>query len=160
MNCPSSPKKLSNLIVQSLNEPTLVEGWKHQEGCEQVTIGYNYTNVLDLAEMKFFIVIVERLIPLDDGTLQIVKSKIEIDEVISFSDSQNREATFKAIAVIHHTGHVNKSTRDTSGHYRADILDADTDQWYQTSDDDLPFPIKQPSDQGYIIILKNMNVST
>ena len=160
MNCPSSPKKLSNMIVQSLNEPTLVEGWKHQEGCEQVTIGYNYTNVLDLAEMKFFIVIVERLIPLDDGTLQIVKSKIEIDEVISFSDSQNREATFKAIAVIHHTGHVNKSTRDTSGHYRADILDADTDQWYQTSDDDLPFPIKQPSDQGYIIILKNMNVST
>ena len=88
-----------------------------------------------------------------------MKSKICIDGDIKLTDSCNREATFTPIAVIHHTGQVNESSRDTFGHYRADILDADTNQWFQTSDDDNPIPIETPSSQGYIIVLQKINFS-
>ena len=160
LNCPTFPINLSSLVSQSLNEPTLVEGWRHQEGCEQVTSGYNYRKIENMADVKFLIVIVERLIRLDNGNLQIVDSKIPVDGDIRLSDSNNLEALFRPVAVIHHTGHVNKNARDTFGHYRADILDADTDNWFQTSDDDKPLPIDVPTDQGYITILKKINFAS
>ena len=113
-----------------------------------------------MADVKFLIVIVERLIRLDNGNLQIVDSKIPVDGDIRLSDSNNLEALFRPVAVIHHTGHVNKNARDTFGHYRADILDSDTDNWFRTSDDDKPLPIDVPTDQGYITILKKINFAS
>ena len=160
LSCPMSPQKLSNLLTQSLNDSTLVENWRHEEGCGQVTHGLNYTKIENISNMKFLIVIVERLFHLPDGNLQIMNSKIKIDEDIKLVDSCNREALFRPIAVIHHTGRVNKGLRDTFGHYRADILDADTDQWYRTSDESEPHLLETPSDQGYIIILKMINFSS
>ena len=76
------------------------------------------------------IVIVERLTQLNNGRLKIVDTQIEVDGEFTVSDSQGKEAIFKPIAVIHHTGRVNKSSTNTSGHYQTDILDADTDQWF------------------------------
>ena len=156
VTCPINHIKLSSLIVQSINEPNVVTKWRHEEGCEQVTTGLNYRKIENLTSLKFLLVIVERLTQLDNGRLQIVNTQIEVDGEFTVSDSQEREAILKPIAVIHHTGHVNKDSRNTSGHYRADILDADSNQWYQTSDEDLPLLVDTPSDQGYIIVLKKV----
>ena len=148
--------KLSSLIVESMNEPTVVTQWRHEEGCEEITTGLNYRKITDLTNLKFLLVIVERLTQLNNGRLHIVDTQITVDGEFSVNDSQGSEVTFKPIAVIHHTGHVNKSSTNTSGHYRSDILDADTNQWFQTSDEDLPLLVATPSDQGYIIVLKKI----
>ena len=114
------------------------------------------TKIENMTNLKFLLIIVERLTQLDNGRLQIVDTQIEVDGEFTVRDSQDREVLLKPVAVIHHTGRVNKSSSNTSGHYRADILDADTDQWFQTSDEDLPLPVQKPSDQGYIIVLKKL----
>ena len=158
INCPANPLKLSSLIEESINEPNIVTQWRHEEGCEQVTTGLNYRRINTFTNLKFLLVIVERLTQLNNGRLQIVDTQIEVDGEFTVSDSQGKEAIFKPIAVIHHTGRVNKTSTNTSGHYRADILDADTDQWYETSDEDLPVPVQKPSDQGYILFLKKIDI--
>ena len=137
-----------------MNEPSQVTEWKHEGGCEQITSGLNYRKIENVTNIKFLLIIVERLTQLDNGRLQIVDTQIEVDGEFTVRDSQDREVLLKPVAVIHHTGRVNKTSTNTSGHYRADILDADTNQWFQTSDEDLPLPVLKPSDKGYIIVLK------
>ena len=156
VTCPSNHVKLSSLIQKTVHEPSQVTDWKHEGGCEQRTSGLNYRKIDNLTNLKFLLVIVERLTQHNDGGLQIIDTQIEVDGEFAVSDSQDRQVFFKPIAVIHHTGRVNKSSTNTSGHYQTDILDADTDQWFQTSDEDLPLPVATPSDQGYIIILKRI----
>ena len=142
--------------MQSVNEPSQVTEWKHEGGCEQITSGLNYRKIENFTNLKFLLIIVERLTQLDNGSLQIIDTQIEVDGEFPVRDSQDREVIFKPVAVIHHAGRVNKGSTSTSGHYQADILDADTDQWYQTSDEDLPLPVATPSDQGYIIVFKRV----
>ena len=154
VNCPANHMKLSSLIIESLNEPTVVKEWRHEEGCGEITTGLNYRKIENLTNLKFLLIIVERLTQLDNGRFRIVDTQIEVDGEFTVSDSQGREVFFKPIAVIHHTGRVNKNSANTSGHYRADILDADTNQWFQTSDEDLPLPVLKPTDKGYIFVLK------
>ena len=156
LNCPSNPQKLSSLIRSSMNEPSEVTQWRHEEGCGQITTGWNYRKIENLTILKFLLVIVERVTELENGRLQIIDTQIEVDGEFPVRDSQDREIFLRPVAIIHHTGRVNKGSRSTSGHYQTDILDADTDQWYQTSDEDLPLPVATPSDQGYIIVLKRV----
>ena len=156
LDCPSNHEKLSSLIIQSVNEPNVVTQWRHEGVCGQVTTGLNYRKIESFTNLKFLLVVVERLTQVDDGRLQIIDTQIKVDGEFKLRDSHNQEALFKPVAIIHHTGRVNEGSRNTSGHYRADILDAETDQWYQTSDEDLPFLVDTPSDQGYIIVLKKV----
>ena len=156
LDCPSNHEKLSSLIIQSVNEPNLVTQWRHEGVCGQVTTGFNYRKIESFTNLQFLLIIVERLTQRGNGSLQIIDTQIEIDGEFTLRDSQDKEALFKPIAVIHHTGRVNEGSRNTSGHYQADILDTETDLWYQTSDEDLPFLVDTPSDQGYIIILKKV----
>ena len=76
------------------------------------------------------------------------------DDVI-ITDSLGQSAVFSPIAVIHHTGIVTQGN-DTRGHYRADVRSPATDEWFQTSDDQVPFQIPSPSDQCYITIYKKI----
>ena len=62
--------KLSSLIVESMNEPTVVTQWRHEGGCEEITTGLNYQNIEDLTNLKFLLIIVERLTQLDNGRMQ------------------------------------------------------------------------------------------
>ena len=43
---------------------------------------------------------------------------------------------------------------DTCGHYKADVRSTATDEWFQTSDDQIPLKVPSPSDQCYITIFK------
>ena len=43
---------------------------------------------------------------------------------------------------------------DTFGHYRTDVLDVKTNQWFRTSDEDEPIPISKVTSQGYIYLFK------
>ena len=74
-------------------------------------------------------------------------------EDVTITDAHAQSAVFSPIAVIHHTGIVTGGN-DTRGHYRADVRSPVTDEWFQTSDDQLPVEIPSPSSQCYITIYK------
>ena len=111
--------------------------------------------VMDVSTVTFLTMIVNRLICLENGSLQILDTKCKVTEDITITDSSGKSAVFSPIAVIHHTGIVTQGN-DTRGHYRADVRSPATDEWFQTSDDQVPFQIFSPSDQCYITIYKKI----
>ena len=88
--------------------------------------------------------------------LEIVKRKIYLGGNICLTDVNGVNGTFKPITVIHHSGQVIGNT--TIGHYQADVLDIETNQWIRTSDDELPTIITEHeiTNQGYIYLLKRV----
>ena len=120
-----------------------------------ITTGENFTKISNTNDMKFLVIIQEKLHWNNEGQLMISEAKTEVDEEFSVTDALGNQAFFKPIAVIHHTGRVT-GNNDTRGHYMADILDAETKQWFQTSDDDRPIQINNPSNKGYIFIYKKI----
>ena len=148
------PVPLNNHISSKIAWPTVVSGWRDEDGCRMVTDGHNYTKITDVTNMKFLIVVIERL-TIVDGMPQINKVKTPINEKLVIHDIDNNSAEFQPISVIHHSGYVTNN-RDTRGHYMADIYDVGSSQWYQTSDDERPLPISKPSANGYIIIYRRL----
>ena len=147
--------KISTLIQETLNKSTTVLDWRHQDGCNMMTTGENFTKISNTNDMKFLVIIQEKLHWNNEGQLMISDAKTEVDEEFSVTDALGNQAFFQPIAVIHHTGRVTNNN-DTRGHYMADILDAETKQWFQTSDDDRPIQINNPSNKGYIFIYKKI----
>ena len=97
-------------------------------------------------------VIVERLLNVD-GQLHINSRKVNVTESVNLPDSYGNSAKFVPIGIIHHTG-VITSGQDTRGHYMADILHKQSGKWIRTSDDARPFPLNEPTSNGYIFVLQ------
>ena len=154
LSAPMEPVPLNNHISSKIAWPTVVSGWRHEDGCNRVTEGQNFTKITDVTNMKFLIVVVERLTVVD-GMPQINKVKTPVSEKLVIHDIDNNSAEFQPISVIHHSGYVTNN-RDTRGHYMADIFDVGSSQWYQTSDDEKPLPINEPAENGYIIIYRRL----
>ena len=106
--------------------------------------------VIKLCKIMFLAISLNRL----DG-LQILDTKCKVTEDVTITDSCGHSAVFTPIAVIHHTGIVTQGN-DTCGHYRADVRSPVTDEWFRTSDDQVPFKVSSPSDQCYITIYKKI----
>ena len=153
LRAPMEPVSLNQLVSAKLEQPTTVQGWRHENGCEMITTGQNYTQISNIREIKFLLVIIERLDRLD-GHDQINNCATPIDDLMILHDSDGIAATFQPIAVIHHAGGVVTATNDTMGHYMTDIFNTEALQWYRTSDDEEPFPLDKPADNGYVVIYK------
>ena len=152
------PVPLNSHIFSKIEWPTVVDGWRHEDGCGEITVGSeNFTKITDVTDMKFLIVVIERLTVVD-GIPLINKVKTPVDEKLVLHDIDNNSAEFQPISVIHHSGYVTNN-RDTRGHYRADLFDVASSQWYQTSDEERPVPISKPADNGYIIIYRKIRES-
>ena len=82
--------------------------------------------------------------------------KITTNATVSVKTANDEVLNFKPVAVIHHMGQIIGD--DTRGHYMADILDVRTNQWIRTSDDSDPQLLPEPTDQGYIFLLKRHRV--
>ena len=131
--------------------------WRCEDGCNQVTVGKHFTKVKNVSETLFLTIIVPRLKQREDGSLEILTPVCEVTEDVTITDANAQSAVFSPIAVIHHTGIVTGGN-DTRGHYRADVRSPVTDEWFQTSDDQLPAVIPSPSSQCYITIYKKKSL--
>ena len=152
LECPETDMSIRDLIRRNFNEPELVTDWRHEDGCGQVTNGHHQLKIEKLTEVQFLIIIVERLTKNNHGALVINKSNIEMASDISIKGEKNKQVQFKPVAVIHHDGDVDGD--DTFGHYRTDVLDVKTHQWFRTSDEDEPIAISKVTSQGYIYLFK------
>ena len=82
-------------------------------------------------------------------------------ESIILEDSQGCRANFQLLCVIHHTGNV-ISTKETSWHYCADVMNFNDGTWYRTSDSQQPVDLtdKGLTENGYIFLLKKISINT
>ena len=145
---------MSEHISKQMQGPTFVPEWKHKDGCKKQG-GQKYSVILNVEEVRFLIFVVSRLNKVR-GRLVLNHTEAEIGGILKIKDSLEQDAEFEPIAVIHHQGHVS-SNNDTVGHYRADILNPVSRQWFQTSDDEAPKLVSQPSKKGYILIYKKLS---
>ena len=153
LECPGHSTPLHELMSQKLNGHSFVQDWKCKDVCKRVTGGNHFNKVIDVSTTLFLTVIVNRLINLGNGSLQILDTKCRVTEDVNITDSHGQSAVFSPIAVIHHTGNVTQGN-DTSGHYKADVKSPVTDEWFETSDDQTPLRVPSPNDQCYITIYK------
>ena len=150
---PEQNLTLSEYLDQHLNRSSNVHGWRHEDGCGNITTGSHSLRIVDISSVKFLTIIVNRLALNGFGIMTINNKKIEVDAEIKIKGHDDTEETFQPISVIHHRGHV--SGKDTRGHYMADVQDVRTNQWFRTSDDQLPTAITSITANGYIFLLKN-----
>ena len=148
--CPKRSTPLHKLISETLNGSTLLPVWRCEGGCKKNIGGKHCTRIVDVSKMMFLTITVNRL----DG-LQILDTKCKVTEDVTITDSHGLSAVFSPIAVIHHTGIVTQGN-DTCGHYRADVRSPVTDEWFRTSDDQVPYKVSSPSDRCYITIYKKI----
>lgn len=152
LDCPTQNMSLSDLIKIRINEAENVEGWRHEDGCGVKTTGKHSRVIQNIENVKFLMFIVPRLFHTIDGGMVIKKTKIEVDSEVDVRSSTGGLVKFTPISVIHHKGYI--TGNDTRGHYLADVLDVDSNQWMRTSDDAQPKPLTKVTDQGYIFLLK------
>ena len=137
--CPDSPCKMSDLIRKHFNSYEIINNWRDEEGCKMETIGYSSTQLFNVVDTDFLIIILKRIQRDFNGSLQIVKTNVEVDNGVIINDSFGQPATFSPIGVIEHQGSVVGTT--VTGHYTADVFNHSTNQWYRTSDSSKPIMI-------------------
>ena len=147
---------LSEYLDQHLNKSSNVQGWRHEDGCGNLTTGSHSLRIVDINSVTFLTIIVNRLALNELGIMTINDKKIEVNSEIRIKGHDDTEEIFQPISVIHHRGHV--TGKDSRGHYMADILDVRTNKWFRTSDDQLPAVISTVTPNGYIFLLKRINV--
>ena len=153
--CPEHSTPLHEYISEKLNGSTFREVWRCEDGCNKRNGGIHCTRIVDVSQVMFFTTIIDRVQQPRDGKKIIRDTKCPVTEDVTITDSQGLSAVFSPIAVIHHTGIVTKGN-DTRGHYMADVRNAVTDEWFRTSDDQVPIQVHSPSDKCYITIYKKI----
>ena len=143
---------LGSYLDQHLNQSHEVQGWRHQDGCGNITTGSHSLRIADIRSVQFLTIIVNRLELNAYGLLTINDQKIDVESEVMIKGHDDTEEIFQPISIIHHIGHV--SGKDTRGHYMADVLDIKTSKWFRTSDDELPKVITTVTSNGYIFLLK------
>ena len=153
--CPNENECMSSFIEKKLNTFETVENWKDEDGCQQRTIGKNSLRIKDISKTQNLIFTISRLINIG-GNLEIVGRKVPLGGDILLHDVKGKSGIFTPIGVIHHSGEVIDNT--TRGHYQADVLDRETNQWVRTSDDEPPMTIskRELTEEGYIFLYKRI----
>ena len=149
---PKTYVTMTQLLEANFQSPELVSDWRDELGCGQITDCMRKSKIDTLSDVQFLTIVVNRLVLNDDGQLTINQNGVEVTSEIALESSDGTIMIFKPIALIHHSGQV--IDNDTRGHYMADILDAKTNIWIQTSDDDTPRTLSNPSENGYIFLYK------
>ena len=140
---------------ERMKQPEIIREWCDEEGCGQQSEALNYSKIDNIDETEFIIIVLRRLVNFGNGPT-ILRNNVILDKEVQLTDLQNRNSTFKPLAVIFHIGNV--QGQDAYGHYKADVRNLDGN-WYRTSDDMMPQKIEddEVSDQGYIFLYQKVH---
>ena len=152
-SCPSENCSMKEYFETRLNSFEECDFWRDEGGCGRITIGRNSTKILSIQNIKYLVIIIDRLMAFD-GQFHIQETKItaNMNEELKITDSQGNTGSFKLLGIIEHIGAV--AGRKTHGHYVADVLNRTDNNWYHTSDSSLPVKINNLTDKGYIFLFK------
>lgn len=153
LECPFKMMSFSTYLEEKLSNYEKRPDWRDEDGCKRVGGGKHSTRIKDMDRVENLLIILNRLSYIN-GNLEINRQNVPLGIDISLKDLGGKSAVFTPIGVIHHSGVVIGNT--TRGHYRADVLEKSTGQWFRTSDDELPQKISRKSvtEQGYIFLYR------
>ena len=156
LDIPPRGSSMADHVANHLNRPTLADGWRCENDPRHDTMGGdNYNKIKDINEVQFLVFVTERLKTTDGIDRWIDYTEVEAGGNVQVVDSKGVSGTLGLIGVIYHVGG-RVVDNDTSGHYMADILVPQTQQWFSTSDDQIPRLVNEPSKLGYIYIYKKL----
>ena len=158
LSLPTNKITMAQHIIQQFNESTLVSEWRHEEGNECRKIYQNaekFSKIKDIYAVQFLVVKVGRVDKVNNKK-RILQTEVPVGGDVKITDFNGASATFKPIAVIHHSGG-GVLNDDTYGHYQADVLLPQLQHWFRTSDDAQPLPLRNPSTKGYIFVYKKVD---
>ena len=85
--CPTSPVKMSDLINKHFNSYEIVQNWRNEDGCNRKTKGYSSTQLFDIDNTVFIIIILkqighlqERSGPKNTCSLKCLSKHVHIDQ--------------------------------------------------------------------------------
>ena len=78
-DCPQQDVTLSQYVDKHLNESTLVNNWRHEEGCNRIGDAENKVRLVNVDNTQFVTIIVNRLIRDPQGHLTISNKKIFVE---------------------------------------------------------------------------------
>ena len=153
LSCPTENCTMKQYFENKLNSFEECNFWRDEGGCGRITVGKNRTKILCLENVKYLVIIIDRLIQINGQFLiQETKVTVNVSDELNLTDSLGNIGRFKLLGVNEHIGAV--TGRETHGHYVADVLNKTDNNWYHTSDSTLPVKINQPTDRGYIFLFK------
>ena len=153
LSCPTENCTMKQYFENKLNSFEECNFWRDEGGCGRITVGKNRTKILCLENVKYLVIIIDRLIQINGQFLiQETKVTVNVSDELNLTDSLGNIGRFKLLGVNEHIGAV--TGRETHGHYVADVLNRTDNNWYHTSDSTLPVKINQPTDRGYIFLFK------
>ena len=155
LDSPQEDMKISDYLAAQLNQTSTVTDWRHQDGCGRKVMGIHSFRIHNIDEVQFITIIVNRISYNLQGALTINNREIEVEPYVKIRGHDDKMVKFRPICVIYHIGHV--IGNDTRGHYMADVLDVTSNRWFRTSDDEMPRPITNVADNGYIFLLKRVD---
>ena len=158
LTCPSENVNMKDYVEEQMNGFNVVEDWRDEDGCGDQTRGRSRTRISNLEDIQYVIFVLERLIRVDQR-LHIMKTTVNVnqDEEVNLMDMDGKVGKFEAMAIIHHSGNVIGQT--TQGHYRADVKNKETLNWFRTSDNEPPesLTVNGLTKMGYIFLYKKSN---
>ena len=161
LSCPSETVNMKTYIEDQMNGFTVVEDWRDEDGCGVQTEGRSRTRISNIEDVQYVIFVLERLIRIDHR-LHIMKTTVNVnpDEEVLLMDMDGKLGKFAPMAIIHHSGNVRGQT--TQGHYRADVKNKETKNWFRTSDNEPPesLSVNGLTKMGYIFLYKKSNAVT
>ena len=155
LSLPAQGMTMAQHISQHFNGSTVVPDWRHEDGGDECRHkrqdADKFFKIKDFNEVQFLVIVVDRLQRVD-GELSLMQTDVPVGGSVKVTGFNGAPAILEPIAVIHHQGQAQNN--ETFGHYQADILHPQKQQWFQTSDDSKPMTISHPSSKGYIFIYR------
>ena len=153
---PTEDCSLMDVLNVNINNPNIRENWRDENGCGEKNNCLKFTRLEPGSDIEFLTLIVSRLQNDEYGNPVINTKRVTANTMVSVKTATDEDLTFKPVAVIHHIGHI--IGNETRGHFMSDLLDVRTNQWIRTSDDADPKLLSEPTDKGYIFLLKRHRV--
>ena len=157
INCPSDGADLSASVENYFNKGELVNYWCKQ-GCGSRTSAERRSALQDVKSTRFIIIILRRTGEDFRRRATVNTNNVSAIQNANLKDVNNYEATFEPICVVQHQGILRGDGR-SSGHYTADVKNQSSNQWYRTSDNEVPQAINPASvtTRGYVFLYKNIS---
>lgn len=159
LTCPNEEVDMKDYLEDQMNSFNVVEDWRDEDGCGNQAEGRLRTRISNIEDTNYVIFVLERLTRIDER-LRIMRTKVNVNqnELVHLMDIEGKFGIFEPIAIIHHSGYVVGQT--TQGHYRADVKNNTTRDWFRTSDNDPPenLSAKGLTEMGYIFLYRRVAV--
>ena len=133
-----------------------IEGRRDEDGCGKTCKAWRRTRLADIKQTNHIIFFVDRR-KHDESVICTTEFYVEKDSIIELTDVKGNSGKFIPLAILHHEGFILEDG-ETVGHYRADVKNIRSGQWFRTSDNEKPecLDSKDLSNQGSVFLYKRI----